>query len=222
MVASYTQLLARRYKGKLDASADDFIGFAVDGATRMQTLIQDLLTYSRLTSKTQKLQLVDAQSACESACRQLKSAIEESGARVTVGRLPSVFAYGAQLTQLFQNLIGNAIKYGDERTPEIHVTARPDGDQWVFSVQDNGIGIEPQYFERIFQMFQRLHTREKYAGTGIGLAICRKIVESHGGRIRVESQPGLGSNFLFNLPQVKEMSNEFASDRDSAGGRQRG
>jgi PAS domain S-box-containing protein len=200
MVASYTKLLARRYKGKLDSDADDFIGFAVDGATRMQTLIMDLLAYSRVTTKGQSFRLTEVKAACDIALENLQASIEESHAVVSVGLLPAVLGDAAQLAQLLQNLIGNAIKYGKER-PEIHVTARLDENNWVFSVQDNGIGIEPQYFERIFLMFQRLHTREQYSGTGIGLAICRKIVERHGGSIWVESQPGHGSTFLFTIPR---------------------
>ncbi len=209
MVASYTQLLARRYKGKLDADADEFIGFAVDGASRMQQLIQDLLSYSRLTTRGKALNLTQAEVACNSALENLQESITESNAQVSVGPLPGVFADATQLTQLFQNLIGNAIKYRNERRPEIRVAARPNGEEWTFSVQDNGIGIEPQYFERIFQMFQRLHTREDYSGTGIGLAVCRKIVERHGGKIWVESQPGQGSTFLFTIRGRRGRRNEF-------------
>jgi len=203
MVASYTQLLARRYKGRLDADADDFIGFAVDGATRMQRLILDLLSYSRLTTHGKDLQLTDSAEACGQAIADLRAVIAESGAVVTTGSLPCVRADATQLAQLFQNLIGNAIKYRNARSPEVHVAARSHGDDCVFSVQDNGIGIEPQYFDRIFQMFQRLHTREHYSGTGIGLALCRKIVERHGGRIWVESVPGQGSTVLFSLPMAE-------------------
>ncbi len=203
MVASYTQLLARRYKGKLDAEADEFIGFAVDGATRMQQLIQDLVSYSRLTTRGKALNLTQAEVACNSAIENLQESVKESNAQVSVGTLPEVFADARQLTQLFQNLIGNAIKYRNERRPEICVAATPNGKEWIFSVQDNGIGIQPQYFERIFQIFQRLHTRKEYSGTGIGLAVCRKIVERHGGRIWVESQHGKGSTFLFTIPQTE-------------------
>lgn len=203
MVASYTQLLARRYQGKLGSDADEFIGFAVDGARRMQTLIQDLLSYSRVTTKGQSLQLTHTEAACKSAIQNLQASIRESGASVNVGPLPDVIADGAQLTQLFQNLIGNAIKYRDGRSPEIDIGTKATASEWIFFVQDNGIGIEPQYFERIFQMFQRLHTRMEYSGTGIGLAICRKIVERHGGRIWVESQPGRGSTFLFTIPRAE-------------------
>ncbi len=169
----------------------------------MQQLIQDLLSYSRLTTKGKALNLTQAEASCNSAIENLRESIKESNAQVTVGPLPGVFADATQLTQLFQNLIGNAIKYRNKRGPEIRVAARSNGNQWTFSVQDNGIGIEPQYFERIFQMFQRLHTREDYSGTGIGLAVCRKIVERHGGRIWVESQPGQGSTFLFTIPRAE-------------------
>ena len=203
MVASYTQLLARRYKSKLDADADEFIGFAVDGASRMQQLIEDLLSFSRLTTRGKALTWTQAEAACNAAIGNLQESIKDSNAVVSVGPLPAVLADASQLAELFQNLIGNAIKYRNERRPEIHVDARPHGNEWVFSVQDNGIGIEQQYFERIFQMFQRLHTRKDYPGTGIGLAICRKIIERHGGKIWVESQPRQGSTFLFTIPQAE-------------------
>jgi NO-binding membrane sensor protein with MHYT domain/signal transduction histidine kinase len=205
MVASYTQLLARRYKGRLDADADEFIGFAVDGATRMQGLILDLLSYSRVTTTGKDLQSTDSWAACDHAIANLRVVIAESGAVVTTDTLPTVRADATQLAQLFQNLIGNAIKYRNEHRPEIRVAAVPNGDQYVFSVRDNGIGIDPQYFERIFQMFQRLHNRSDYSGTGIGLAICRKIVERHGGRIWVESQPGQGATFLFSIPRTERV-----------------
>jgi len=198
--------LARRYKGKLDADADEFIGFAVDGATRMQQLIQDLLSYSRLTTQGRPLELIGCQDACNIAMVNLGQSIGDSGAIVNVGALPEVRADATQLAQLFQNLIGNAIKYRNERPPEIQVYAKTEGEYWVFSVQDNGIGIEPQYADRIFEMFQRLHTRLEYSGTGIGLAICRKIVERHGGRIWVESRPGQGSTFLFTIPRAEKMT----------------
>jgi PAS domain S-box-containing protein len=205
MVISYTQLLARRYRGKLDASADEFIEFAVDGASRMQQLIQDLLSYSRLTTQGKALQFTHAEAACNVALENLQESIKDSKAKVSVGPLPTVVADATQLAQLFQNLIGNAIKYRNKRKPEIQVGARADGNEWVFSVHDNGIGIEAQYFERIFQMFQRLHTRKDYSGTGIGLAVCRKIVERHGGKIWVESHPGQGSTFLFTIPHAEKM-----------------
>jgi PAS domain S-box-containing protein len=200
MVASYTALLARRYKGKLDADADDFIAFAVDGASRMQRLIQDLLAYSRVGSKGKEFANTSSEAALRQAMRNLRGAIEASGAAVTHGPLPVVLADEMQLTQLFQNLVGNAIKYRRAGVPEVHVTAAPNGGRkWMFSVEDNGLGIEPQYFERIFGMFQRLHKREEFEGTGIGLAICKKIVERHGGAISVESSLGKGSTFRFPL-----------------------
>jgi PAS domain S-box-containing protein len=205
MVISYTQLLARRHRGKLDASADEFIGYAVDGASRMQQLIQDLLSYSRLTIRGKALQFTETGAACKAALENLRESIKNSNSEVSVGPLPTVLADATQLAQLFQNLIGNAIKYRNKRRPEIRVDARLNGNEWVFSVQDNGIGIEPQYFERIFQMFQRLHTRKDYSGTGIGLAICRKIAERHGGKIWVESHPGQGSTFLFTIPQAEKL-----------------
>jgi NO-binding membrane sensor protein with MHYT domain/signal transduction histidine kinase len=203
MVASFTQLLARKYQGNLDADADEYIRFAVDGAQRMQKLILDLLSYARLSTKGQSPQAIDVASLCETAIDQLRQSIQEKNAVVTVDPLPTVLGYGTQLTQLFQNLIGNALKYCQQERPEVHVSATSAGDHWVFSVRDNGIGIEPQYFERIFQMFKRLHTREQYSGTGIGLALCQKIVARHRGRIWVESQPGLGSNFQFTIPRTE-------------------
>ena len=200
MVASYTTLLSRRYKGKLDADADEFIGFAVDGASRMQRLIQDLLAYSRIGSAGKELSETCSEDALQQTLVILRSVIEESRAVVTHDPLPVVFADEMQLVQLFQNLIGNAIKYQRDGIPQVHVAATRSGEtQWKFSVQDNGLGIDPQYFERIFGMFQRLHKREEFAGTGIGLAICKKIVERHGGSISVDSQPGQGSTFHFSL-----------------------
>jgi PAS domain S-box-containing protein len=200
MVASYTQLLARRYKGRLDADADEFIAFAVDGANRMQRLIQDLLAYSRVGTKDAALGDVASEQALTLALANLHSTIEESGAQVTLDALPVVRADELQLTQLFQNLVGNGIKYQKGGAPKIHVSAAPAGEgKWSFSVRDNGIGIDVQDFEKIFGMFQRLHGRGEFAGTGIGLAICKKIVERHGGSITVESQPGQGSTFRFTL-----------------------
>ncbi len=207
MVASYTQLLSRRYKGKLDADADEFIAFAVDGASRMQRLIQDLLAYSRVGSRGQDLVHTSSEAALQQALTNLRCAIEETGAVVTHDPLPPVLADEMQLTHLFQNLVGNAIKYQDAGIPRVHVAAVQNGGaRWMFSVQDNGLGIDPQYFDRIFGMFQRLHKRKEFAGTGIGLAICKKIVERHGGTISVESQPGQGSTFRFGLAASKEKS----------------
>jgi PAS domain S-box-containing protein len=200
MVASYTQLLSRRYKGKLGSDADEFIAFAVDGASRMQRLIQDLLAYSRVGTKGMDLLDTSSEAALQQALINLRGAIEESGALVTHGALPTVPADEMQLIQLFQNLVGNAIKYQNPGVPRVHVSAAKNGGKkWIFSVQDNGLGIDSQYFEKIFGVFQRLHKREEFAGTGIGLAICKKIVERHGGSISVESQPGQGSTFRFAL-----------------------
>jgi PAS domain S-box-containing protein len=201
MVASYTQLLARRYRGKLDTDADEFIAFAVDGANRMQLLIQDLLAYSRVGTQLAESRDISSEDAMDRALLNLAGAIEDSGALVTRDALPIVRANALQLVQLFQNLIGNAIKYHNPGAPKVHVSAvEHGGTSYRFSVQDNGLGIEPQYFERIFGMFQRLHRREEFAGTGIGLAICKKIVERHGGTISVESELGQGSTFRFELP----------------------
>jgi PAS domain S-box-containing protein len=200
MVASYTQLLSRRYKGKLDSDADEFIAFAVDGANRMQRLIQDLLVYSRVGTKGGEQVDTSSEQALQHALTNLQDAIREGGAQVTHDPLPTVLADESQLIQLFQNLVGNAIKYQGPGVPRVHISAARNGDEkWTFSVKDNGLGIDPKYFERIFGMFQRLHKRDEFAGTGIGLAICKKIVERHGGRISVESQPGQGSTFRFAL-----------------------
>lgn len=202
MVASYTQLLAKRYKGKLDSDADEFIAFAVDGANRMQRLIQDLLTYSRAGTQAEALIETSSEDALRQSLINLRGVMEASGAQVTYDPLPEVRADGRQLVQLFQNLIGNAIKYQGPGVPQVHVSAvRNGGRTWVFSVKDNGLGIDSKYFDKIFGMFQRLHKREEFAGTGIGLAICKKIVQRHGGKISVESQPGQGSTFRFVLAE---------------------
>jgi PAS domain S-box-containing protein len=207
MVASYTQLLSRRYKGKLDADADEFIDFAVDGANRMQRLIQDLLTYSRVGTKGKELSDISSEDALQQALVNLRSAVAASGAEVTHDHLPEVRADERQLTQLFQNLVANAIKYQRTGTPRVHIAATKDNaHKWVFSVEDNGLGIDSQYFERIFGMFQRLHKREEFDGTGIGLAICKKIVERHGGNISIESELGHGSTFRFALAESERNS----------------
>jgi PAS domain S-box-containing protein len=200
MVASYTQLLSKRYKGKLDSDADEFIAFAVDGANRMQRLIQDLLTFSRVGKRGLELVDISSDRALRLALVNLRGAIEESGALVAHDLLPEVMADEVQLVQLFQNLVGNAIKYQGPGVPHIRVSAVKNGAlKWIFSVQDDGLGIESQFFEKIFGMFQRLHKRDEFDGTGMGLAICKKIVERHGGSISVESEPGLGSTFHFTL-----------------------
>jgi PAS domain S-box-containing protein len=200
MVASYTQLLARRYKGKLDEDADEFIGYAVDGATRMQQLINDLLAYSRVGTRGKPFESTDCEEILNKALINLHVAIGENNAVVTHDQLPTVMADPVQLTQLFQNLIGNAIKFHGDNRPEVHVGAQRNCSDWFFSVRDNGIGIDPNDHERIFLIFQRLHGRKEYPGTGIGLTICRKIVDRHKGRIWVESQSGQGATFHFTIP----------------------
>lgn len=211
MITSYTQLLARRYGDRLDAEAKEFINYAVDGANRMQTLINDLLKYSRLDSRGREFGPADCAAACRAARANLKVAIEEKRADVSAGDLPVVYGDEVQLAQLFQNLIGNALKYSrPEEPPEISIEAQRTGDEWVFSVADNGIGIEQQYLDRIFQVFKRLHGRETYSGTGIGLAICKRIVERHGGRMWVESEPGTGSKFYFAIPYREDVGTEEA------------
>jgi len=205
MIGSYTQLLERRYGDKFDQDAREFMGFIVDGATRMKQLIEDLLAYSRVGTRGKGLQPVEAGIALDKALTNLRGAIEASAAVVTHDALPEVNADDTQLVQLFQNLIGNAIKFrGKDEPPRIHVGAEDAGSEWRFCVADNGIGIEPQYFERIFLVFQRLHTRDEYDGTGIGLAICKKVVDRHGGRIWVESTLGKGSKFYFTLPKIQK------------------
>jgi PAS domain S-box-containing protein len=202
MVASYTQLLAKRYRGQLDADADEFISFAVDGCNRMQQLIRDLLTYSRAGSSGRELRRISSEGALQEALGNLRATIAESGAQITHDSLPTITMDGTQLTQVFQNLVGNAIKYRSDKAPRIHVSAAADpGNGWIFSVRDNGLGIEPQYFDRIFVLFQRLHGRAEFEGTGIGLAICKKILERLGGRMWVESQIEIGSTFHFALPE---------------------
>lgn len=200
MVVSYMQLIERRYKGKLDAEADEFIGYSVDGATRMQRLINDLLAFSRVGSRGAAFERTDCEAVFQRAVGNLKMSIEESGALLTHDALPVIMGNERQLVQLFQNLIANGVKFRGNQPPRVHVGARREGLEWLFSVRDNGIGIDPRYAERIFVIFQRLHTRSEYPGTGIGLAICKRIVERHGGRIWVESEPGSGATFNFTVP----------------------
>jgi PAS domain S-box-containing protein len=200
MVSSYTQLLARRYRGKLGSDAEEFITYAVDGATRMQRLIQDLLAYSRVGTKGKEFVPTDCEVLLDRVLGDLKVAMDESGAVVTHDPLPIVTADEIQIGQLLQNLIGNAIKFRNQEPPLVHVSSKRNGSAWIFSVRDNGIGIDPQYVGRIFVIFQRLHKREEYQGTGIGLAVCKKIVERHGGRIWVESELDKGATFYFTLP----------------------
>ena len=199
MVASYTQLLQRRYADRFDGDAREFMDFIVDGAARMKQLIEDLLAYSRVGTRARELSSTASAAALDKALANLRGAQEASGAEVTRDEMPEVLADSAQLAQVFQNLIGNAMKFRGEAAPRIHVAAETRERVWVFTVRDNGIGLDPQYADRIFMMFQRLHNKAEYPGTGIGLAICKKIVERHGGRIWVESQPGQGSTFGFTI-----------------------
>jgi PAS domain S-box-containing protein len=205
MVTNYLQLLERRYAGKLDADAHQFIDFAVDGAHRMRRLIDDLLEYSRVGTRGKPPVQTESAAVLRAVLENLSLAIEESGATVTQDRtLPTVLADETQLGQVFQNLIANALKFRGAEPPRIHIGAQRENGRWTFSVSDNGIGIAGEFFERIFVIFQRLHTREEYAGTGIGLAVCKKIVERHGGRIWVRSEPGAGTTFYFTLADARE------------------
>jgi len=208
MVSSYTQLLARRYQDQLDQDAHEFIGYAVDGAERMRRLINDLLAYSRLGTRGKSFGKTDSRQVLEESLANLQTAIGETGATVTHDGLPTVIADESQLTQVFQNLVGNAIKFHGQAPPAIHIGAERKHDEWVFSVRDNGIGIDPQYYERIFVIFQTLHPRDQYPGTGIGLALCKRIVERHGGRIWVESALGEGATFCFTIPDREVEENE--------------
>ena len=200
MVASYTQLLGKRYKGRLDEDADEFIAYAVNGASRMQALIQDLLAFSRVDSQGQRFEPTSVETLLGYALDNLKGAIEEAGAVITHDPLPAVMADERQFLHLLQNLLSNALKFRGPEPPRIHLSAERLGGEWLFSVRDNGIGIDPQYGERIFILFQRLHTNAEYPGTGIGLALCKKIVERHGGRIWMESRLGQGATFCFTVP----------------------
>jgi len=204
MVTSYTQLLQQRYQGRLDADADEFIAYAVDGAARMRTLINELLAYSRVGTQGAPFVMADLDGVLDEVLQGLQVALSESGAVVTRGHLPGVWCDPIQIGQVLQNLIANAVKFRGTEPPKIRVGARRRGAEWVFSVKDNGIGIEPEYFDRIFVIFQRLQSRVQYEGTGMGLAIGKRIIERHGGRIWVESGPGAGSTFYFTLPDGRE------------------
>jgi light-regulated signal transduction histidine kinase (bacteriophytochrome) len=202
MVESYLQLLHRRYHGALDEKADSFIDYAVDGARRMQEMIQALLNLSRVKTRGRAFTPCNTEIILEHTLKALSRTIAETGATITHDPLPTVRADRGQLAQVFQNLIANALKFRREgAAPRVHISAERRDDVWLFSVADNGIGIDPKHAERIFHIFQRLHTRESYPGTGIGLALCQKIVERHGGRIWVSSAPGEGATFFFTLPQ---------------------
>ena len=200
MVTGFVQLLAKNYRGKLDASADQYIHYAVDGAKRMQQLIDDLLAYSRVGTKSRPMEMVDSGQSLQQAISNLSVAIEECSASVTSGTLPTVRADGTQLTQVFQNLIANAIKFIDGRKPLVYIDAVCEEGLWHFRVKDNGIGMSPEFHQKVFMIFQRLHTKDKYPGTGIGLAICKKIIDRHGGTMWVESALGEGSTFHFTIP----------------------
>ena len=204
MVSSYTQLVLRRYGDRLDGDAKEFMAYVVDGAARMKQLIEDLLAYSRVGTRGKEFKPVAVEVALRRAINNLRTAIEESGASITYDPLPTVEADDVQLAQLFQNLMGNALKFRSASVPRIHVFSKELETEWEFAVQDNGIGIEPQYFDRIFMVFQQLHTKGEFPGTGIGLAICKKVAERHGGRIWVSSTPGEGSTFHFTLPKTRE------------------
>lgn len=214
MVANYTQLLAERYRGKLDDQADKYIHYAVDGAKRMQTLIQDLLAYSRVGRPEIELKPTNCDVIVSSAVKNLHAAVGESGAVVTFSSLPTVMANSSQLQQVFQNLIGNAIKFRAANTPQIQVAAEEKEGKWVFSVADNGIGIPPEHVGAVFTVFKRLHTRQEYPGNGIGLSICKRVVERHGGRISVTSNANGGSTFVFTIPAgTQAQEGRFSNDK---------
>ena len=214
MVASYVQLIRERYRGRLDADADEFIDFATDGALRMKRLINDLLHYSR-TGRGSAPRPIESGQALDWALSNLALRLEETQTTVTHGEMPMVQADPTQLGEIFQNLIDNAIKFRGAQPPRIEVRARHEAGHWIFSVKDNGIGIEPQHRSRIFQMFQRLHAHNEYSGTGIGLAVCRKIIERHGGRIWVESAKDMGADFRFTLPAANPAAANYLPDKDS-------
>ena len=200
MVASYTQLLEKRYKDKLDTDAKEFIHFAVDGALRMQKLINDLLSYSLVSTRQKPVKPTDCNSVLGQVIANLSLTLEQNNDIITNDDLPTVMADESQMQELFKNLVGNAIKFRSEHAPRVHISAKQNGNKWLFSVQDNGLGIDPQYKDKIFLIFQRLHSKEEYPGTGIGLAICKRIVEHHGGKIWFDSDVGKGSTFYFTLP----------------------
>jgi len=201
MVSFYTQLLSKRYKGQLDADADEFIGYALDGALRMSALIKHLLEYSRVSTRRPEFAPTDCEAAFHVSMTNLQMALDECQATITHDPLPTVKADSSQIGQLLQNLVGNAVKFRGPEAPHVHVSAREEQSEWLFSVKDDGIGIEPEHFDTIFGIFQRLHARDEYPGSGVGLAICKRIVERHRGRMWVESEPGNGSTFCFTIPK---------------------
>jgi len=203
-ITSFVQLLQKRYHGKIDPDADEFIDFIVGGTKRMQQLINDLLTYSRVNTRKGPISPMKIEDVLQKAMQNLRYILEEVKGTVIYEEMPSIVADEPQMTQLFQNLIGNALKFHGEEAPKVEISAARKGNDWIFSVKDNGIGIDPQYKDRIFEIFQRLHTREEYSGTGIGLAIAKKIVERHGGRIWVDGEPGKGTTFRFTIPAMTD------------------
>jgi light-regulated signal transduction histidine kinase (bacteriophytochrome) len=204
MISGFTQLLARRYKGRLDKSADEFIGYIVDGVIRMQRMVEDLLAYSRVGTRGKPFEPTNLEDILNQVVTNLKVSIEENKAQITHDPMPTVMADATQMVQLFQNLIANAIKFRKkEEPPRIHISAQKKGDEWQFSVKDNGIGITSEFMEHLFQLFQRGHPAGEYPGTGIGLAICKRIVERHGGSIWAESEVGKGSIFYFTIPATR-------------------
>jgi light-regulated signal transduction histidine kinase (bacteriophytochrome) len=204
MVSSYLELLEPRYKDKLDSDAEDFINFAVDGAQRMHKLIADLVAYSRVNTRGNEFEPTDFNQVVDRALAATNGTANGSAAVITRDTLPTLFADGMQVEQLFGHLINNALKFQNNRRPRIHIGAEQRAGEWVFFVRDNGIGIDPDVSDRVFLVFQRLHSRGEYGGTGMGLAICQRIVERRGGRIWVESEPGKGSTFYFTMPQRAE------------------
>ena len=199
-IESFSKLLARRYKGKLNAKADEFISYIVEGVQRLQMLIKDLLEYSQIETKAKNIKPTDFSFIVEEAMSNMKTAIDESNAVVTYNKMPTIMSDPQQMISLFQNLIDNAINFRSNKAPRVRISAERKGDEWVFAIRDNGIGIDPKDFEKIFVMFQRLHGSTDYPGTGIGLSICKKIVERHGGRIWLESETAKGSTFYFTIP----------------------
>lgn len=204
VISNYTQLLAKRYHDQLDDDATEFVEYIVDATKRMQELINDLLLYSRVQTKGQAFRKTDCHERAQTAISNLTLAVEESGANITLGHLPTLLADGSQMLQVFQNLISNAIKFRAEQPLQIQISATKADNAWLFSITDNGLGIDMKYSDRIFIIFQRLHNREQYPGSGIGLAICKKIVERHGGKIWIESRPGEGTTFYFTIPCTPE------------------
>jgi light-regulated signal transduction histidine kinase (bacteriophytochrome) len=200
MISSFTALLSKKIPDKSDPDAKEFMEFIIDAALRMQQLISGILFLSRVNTKGSEFISIKSESALQGSLKNLYTAIKARGVLITYDSLPEIFADPMQIEQLFQNLIGNAIKYSGDKIPEIHISCKQSDNEWIFSVKDNGIGINPAFHDRIFKIFQRLHTRNEYEGIGVGLAICTKIVQRHKGRIWVESEEGKGSEFFFSIP----------------------